>query len=117
MHRLGARSNETSGRAILARQREGDVGTFHFSDNLARAISHGGRVLVGLIPRPRARSHRACSARRIRSAARRWARCRRVRRQSRGMVEVFDVSVGKYDVAVQSGPSFTTRAEAKRPRR
>ncbi|WP_230679624.1 hypothetical protein, partial [Streptococcus pneumoniae] len=29
---LGARSNETSGRAILARQREGDVSTFHFID-------------------------------------------------------------------------------------
>ena len=35
---LGARSNETSGRAIMARQREGDVSTFHFIDNLSRAI-------------------------------------------------------------------------------
>ena len=48
---LGARSNETSGRAILARQREGDVSTFHFIDNLSRAIRHGGRVLLDLIPK------------------------------------------------------------------
>ena len=47
---LGARSNETSGRAILARQREGDVGTFHFLDNLSRAIQYAGRVLVQIIP-------------------------------------------------------------------
>lgn len=48
---LGARSNETSGRAILARQREGDVSTFHLIDNLSRGIRHAGRVLVDLIPK------------------------------------------------------------------
>lgn len=47
---LGARSNETSGRAIMARQREGDVSTFHFTDNLNRAIRHTGRILIDLIP-------------------------------------------------------------------
>jgi hypothetical protein len=48
---LGARSNETSGRAIMARQREGDVATFHFQDNMARAIRHAGRILLDLIPK------------------------------------------------------------------
>ena len=47
---LGARSNETSGRAIMARQREGDVSTFHYIDNLSRAIRYCGRVLIDLIP-------------------------------------------------------------------
>lgn len=48
---LGARSNETSGVAINARQREGDVSTFHFIDNLTRAIRHAGRILIDLIPK------------------------------------------------------------------
>lgn len=48
---LGARSNETSGVAINARKREGDVATFHFVDNLARAIRHTGRILIDLIPK------------------------------------------------------------------
>jgi hypothetical protein len=48
---LGARSNETSGRAIMARQREGDVATFHYIDNLSRAIRHTGRILLDLIPK------------------------------------------------------------------
>ncbi len=48
---LGARSNETSGRAILARQREGDVSTYHFIDNLSRALKHGGKILIDLIPK------------------------------------------------------------------
>lgn len=47
---LGQRSNETSGRAILARQREGDTSTFHFTDNLSRAIHHAGTVIIDLIP-------------------------------------------------------------------
>jgi hypothetical protein len=48
---LGARSNETSGRAIMARQREGDVSTFNFIDNLSRSIRHTGRILCDLIPK------------------------------------------------------------------
>lgn len=47
---LGARSNETSGVAIRARQGEGDVSTFHFIDNMARAIRHTGAVIIDLIP-------------------------------------------------------------------
>ena len=48
---LGARGNETSGRAILARQSEGDNATFHFVDNLATSIRQVGRILLDLIPR------------------------------------------------------------------
>jgi hypothetical protein len=48
---LGMTSNERSGKAILARQREGDVGVYHYVDNLARAIRHVGRQLVDLIPK------------------------------------------------------------------
>ena len=47
---MGARSNETSGKAIVARQMEADNATFHFIDNLSRAIRHAGRVLIDLIP-------------------------------------------------------------------
>lgn len=48
---LGARSNETSGRAIMARQREGDTSTFDFIDNRNRAVEHGGRIVLDLIPK------------------------------------------------------------------
>ena len=47
---LGARSNETSGRAILARERQGDVSNFHFLDNLNRAIQYAGNCLLEIIP-------------------------------------------------------------------
>lgn len=48
---LGARSNETSGVAIKARNQEGDVSTFHFVDNMARAIRWTGVILIDLIPK------------------------------------------------------------------
>ncbi len=47
---LGGRSKETSGRAILARQRETDTGAFHFTDNLNRGQKYLGQVLVDIIP-------------------------------------------------------------------
>ncbi len=48
---MGERSNETSGKAIVERKIEGDISTFHFIDNLSRAIRHTGRVIVDLIPK------------------------------------------------------------------
>lgn len=47
---LGAQGNERSGKAILARQHEGDVANFHLSDNLTRSIRQVGRVILDLIP-------------------------------------------------------------------
>lgn len=43
--------NESSGRAILARQRQSDIANFHFIDNLSRAIRCGGRIVLDLIPK------------------------------------------------------------------
>lgn len=48
---LGARSNETSGKAILARDHQGDVANYHFIDNLKESMDHAGRILVNLIPK------------------------------------------------------------------
>lgn len=47
---LGSRGNETSGRAIMARQKEGDTANFHYADNQAKAIRHTGRILIDMIP-------------------------------------------------------------------
>lgn len=45
---LGARSNEQSGRAILARQAQGDVATLHFTKALDRAVRVEGMILADL---------------------------------------------------------------------
>jgi hypothetical protein len=48
---LGATSNERSGKAILAREKQGDVGTYHYGDNLTKAIRFATRQLIDLIPK------------------------------------------------------------------
>lgn len=46
---LGQRSNETSGKAIIARERQGDTGTYEYHDNLAMAVEYCGEQLNDLI--------------------------------------------------------------------
>ena len=105
---LGMRSNETSGRAIMMRQREGDVSTFHFQDNLNRAIRHGGRILVDLIPKVYATARMV----RVLGEDKKSRLIKLNQKHVEGGVErLFDLSVGRYDLAVQAGPSFTSRRE------
>lgn len=109
---LGARSNETSGRAIMARQREGDVSTFHYIDNLSRAIRHAGRILLDLIPKVYG------TARVVRvlgpdggAKSVGVAPGHQGGEALKAIGRIYDLSAGKYDLTVRSGPSFTSRRE------
>ncbi|MCP4307911.1 MAG: hypothetical protein GY788_24185, partial [bacterium] len=119
---LGARSNETSGVAIKARQREGDVATFHFIDNVTRAIRHAGRIIIDLIP------HVYDQPRIVRVLGEDGTpevkpinqdvpevdeHGQPVMDEETGdvMSRIYDLTAGKYDLTVSSGPSFTTRRE------
>lgn len=113
---LGQKSNETSGKAIMARQREGDISTFHFVDNLSRAIRHGGRILIDMIPLVYG------DARIVRTLGAEGDVGRAVvggqsdpRAQQMAMAQkasrIYDLGVGRYDLAVEAGPSFTTRRQ------
>jgi hypothetical protein len=108
---LGARSNETSGRAIMARQREGDVSTYHYIDNLSRAIRHAGRILLDLIPKVYA------TARVVRVlgpdglAQNVGVGGGRAGEQLKSVARIYDLAAGTYDLTVRSGPSFTSRRE------
>ncbi len=106
---LGAPSNERSGKAILARQREGDVGTFHYHDNLNRAIRHCGRILVDLIPKfyDTKRIVRVMGYDGAVSEAR-LDPDQTQARISNGVQSVYNLGVGRYDVSVSAGPSYNT---------
>lgn len=114
---LGAKSNETSGRAIMARQREGDVSTFHYIDNLSRAIRHAGRILVDLIPKvySTARVVRVLGPN---GDADKVPVNQPFTQQQKGpqgevqeVEKIYDLAAGRYDVTVKAGPSFTSRRE------
>lgn len=118
---LGARSNETSGRAIMARQREGDVSTFHFIDNMSRAIRHTGRILIDLIPRvytgPRIiriiGEDGSQAPKQINKGAPATDKKGEpiLDEQGNQLMALHDLTAGKYDLTVTTGPSFTTRRE------
>jgi hypothetical protein len=115
---LGAASDEASGKAILLRQREGDVSTFHYVDNLNRAMRHAGRILLDLIPKVYATPRvvrilgpdgqaRAVNVNSAPAAAPGQAGLEDLQE----IEKIYDLTVGKYDLTVSSGPSFTSRRE------
>ena len=116
---LGMRSNETSGRAIMARQKEGDTGTFHFVDNMAKAIRHTGRIIIDLIPKiyDTKRVVRIVGEDGTIDQAKfdpaQPVPVRKVRTIDGDVKTIYNPSIGKYDVTVSVGPSYNTkRAEA-----
>ena len=120
---LGNRSNETSGKAIYARQRESDVGTYVYIDNFNRAVRHTGAVLLDLIP------HIYDTERVIRIIGEdgkvdvvpinQRLMQEHAQPPEDGTIAALpkvqnDVTVGAYDVVMSTGPSFTTRREEAR---
>lgn len=104
---LGQRSNETSGRAILMRQREGDVATFVYIDNLTRALRHAGRILVDLIPKiyDTERVVRVLGE----DGAEDFHEVNKTVMVPGGTKVINDLTIGKYDVVVNTGPSYSTQ--------
>lgn len=136
---LGAQGNEQSGVAITARQREGDTGTFFFIDNLTRAITYEGRILVDLIPKiydaeriVRVRGKDDTQSQFIpvnqpvvalEDGSYRPATPEELVREEMLQeqfafqpdpedlvpIEIFDLTAGKYDVRVSVGPAYETK--------
>lgn len=106
---LGAHGNETSGRAINARQRQGEIATFNYMDNMAKGIRRTWEILIDLVPKiyDTERSVRILGI----DGSEDYAKVNTID-PSTGQA-INDLSRGKYDVAITVGPSFATlRQEA-----
>lgn len=117
---LGATSNERSGKAILARERQTDTGTYHYVDNLARAIRYTTRQIVDLIPK----IYDTQRVARIINLDGETSMVKIDPTQAEPMKKITDPnnpsividkiynpSVGKYDVVVTTGPSYMTKRQ------
>lgn len=106
---LGAKSNETSGIAIARRDAQGDTATYVYIDNMEASIAHTGRVLIDLIP------HYYDDSRVIRllgedQEIEKFVEINKIMPNGKTWN---DVTRGKYDVVVTTGPAFASkRAEA-----
>jgi hypothetical protein len=115
---LGQTSNERSGKAILARERQADVGTYHYVDNLARAVRYITRQIVELIPKIydteriarivgedgetdliKVNPNQPMPVNKI------------VDQQGIVLEKIYNMGVGKYDVCVTTGPSYMTKRQ------
>lgn len=99
---LGIRSNETSGKAIHARQREGDIASLTFYDNGNAAVLEAGDVINQLIPS-------IYDSTRIIRIIGEDEEPKLMKINDPMDPDAVDLSVGHYDVAASTGPSYTTR--------
>ena len=106
---LGQGGPESSGKAILARQKEGDTATAGYMLNAAHSISHVGRILVDLFPyyydTPQVvqivKPDQQSEAVRINEEF----------EEKPGKIVHYDITVGKYAVTVSTGPSYSSLRE------
>lgn len=108
---LGQQSNETSGRAIAQRQRQGEIATYNYQDNMAKGIRRTWEILNDLIPKiyDTERSVRILGV----DGAEKYVKINSPRQDpaTGEMVVENDLSRGKYDVTVTVGPSFATQRQ------
>jgi len=117
---LGATSNERSGRAILAREKQGDTGTYHYVDNLARAIRYTTRQIVDMIPKIYDTQRIAriigidgeTGMAKIDPTQQEPVK-KIVNPENPNIVieKIYNPGVGKYDVCVTTGPSYMTKRQ------
>jgi len=106
---LGARSNETSGRAILARQNEAQNSTSVYADNMVKSVAQTGRIIAEMIPE-------VYDTQRVvrllgEDDQEKIEVINAVVMTQNGPAPVNDMKVGKYAVRISVGPSYSTKRQ------
>ena len=114
---IGAEADEKSGKAIMARQRQADVGTYHFIDNQGRGIRQTGRILIDLIPKiydtkrvariigeDGEPDHVTIDPEQSEAKV-------EITGEDGGIEKIYNPTIGQYDVRVTVGPSYTTKRQ------
>lgn len=115
---VGAKSQEKSGIALQEQKTQGAVGNYHFPDNLARSIQHTGRILVQWIPKvyDSQRVARMLGEDGAQDMAHlnpelETASAPRLDKFGQEVGTIYNLNVGKYDVSISTGPSYTAKRQ------
>lgn len=115
---VGAKSQEKSGVALREQKVQGMVGNFHFPDNLARSIQHTGRILLEWIPKvydtervARILGEDGQPDMVYLNPDQEQAVQPRLNEFGEEIGSIYNLNVGKYDVTVSTGPSYTTKRQ------
>jgi hypothetical protein len=108
---LGANPELKSGKAIQAQERLGDRGSFIFTDNLEKSINYTAEILLDLLPKiyDTERQERIVAQDGETEVV--SINQEVFDEESREMVLVNDLAMGKYDVVTETGPAFATQRQ------
>ena len=106
---VGARSNETSGKAIMARQQEGDTATFDYQDSLSRGIQLTGELIGYALPKVYDTPRMVRIIGKDGSEDYKQLYEEVIDGQTGRPIKVNDLSAGKYDYTVTTGPAYDTQ--------
>lgn len=106
---LGAEGNETSGTMVQQRQQQSDLSNFHFYDNLTRSIRWTGKLILDWIPT-------YYDTERVIRIIGEDNKPKTItineKQEADGIQKVLnDVTVGMYDVVMETGPGYSTKRE------
>jgi len=99
-------SGNISGKALMGQQNQVDLSNFHFYDNMTRSIKHTGKIILDLIPKI------YDTQRVMRIIGSDGQPDMTVINERSAIGEVLnDVTVGEYDVVMDTGPGFQSRRQ------
>jgi hypothetical protein len=99
-------SGNISGKALQGQQNQVDLSNFHFYDNMTRSIRHTGKIILDLIPKI------YDTERVMRIIGSDGQPDMTTINQATEIGEVLnDVTVGEYDVVMDTGPGFQTKRQ------
>ena len=99
-------SGNISGKALMGQQAQVDLSNFHFYDNMTRSIKHTGKIILDLIPK-------IYDTQRVMRIIGSDGQPDMTTINEQGAVgEVLnDVTVGEYDVVMDTGPGFQSKRQ------
>jgi len=99
-------SGNISGKALMGQQAQVDLSNFHFYDNMTRSIKHTGKIILDLIPKI------YDTQRVMRIIGSDGQPDMTVINERSAIGEVLnDVTVGEYDVVMDTGPGFQSKRQ------
>jgi hypothetical protein len=106
---VGAAGPEISGRAIIARQRQGDRGSFAYIDNLSKAVRRVGKLLVEATPK--VMDTERITRIMFEDGSEDYVKINEkiFDDDSGEWKTIYDLGVAEYEVTVTTGPAFATQ--------
>ena len=115
---FGIRSDAQSGVGIQRLKQQGEVATFHFPDNLSRALRYEARVILDLVPAiyDTKRVIRVLGLDGDVDVAtldpeQQQAYMEKMSALQKDAEKIFNPNVGEYDVVIDTGPSYATQRQ------